>query len=141
MLLAGWAAPNSTPEQPAAPEPLHIDFRRSGGFAGEILATSVDTTQLSPQAARELAALVQQADFFALPEQPSPLRQPPPTDTFQYDLTITQGSRRHHVSRDQTEVPATLQPLIDRLTDMAQDRRVTPGAAAGGGSDALLTKP
>lgn len=101
-------------------EGLRIAFARSGGFAGIVLETTVDTAALPPAEARELEALVRQADFFALPERPDGA--PGGADRFQYDLTIARGEQRHSVSLGESAVPATLRPLLDRLLAIARGR-------------------
>ena len=101
-----------------ATEGLHIDFERSGGFAGLSLKASVDADNLPLDQAGELDALLRAADFFSLPERPA---QPGSgADRFQYDITVTQGGRRHSVSIGESGLPPALRPLIDRLTDLAR---------------------
>ncbi|MGE5072070.1 MAG: protealysin inhibitor emfourin, partial [Anaerolineae bacterium] len=48
---------------------MHIDFTRTGGFAGIRLSTSVDTSELPPEQAHELDHLVEDAAFFELPKE------------------------------------------------------------------------
>ena len=102
----------------AASEGVRIDFQRSGGFAGLTFGTSVDTASLPPEEARQIEDMVQQADFFALPQTVS--GPPVGADRFQYDITVTRGDTSHSVSVGESAVPPTLRPLLDRLTDMAR---------------------
>ena len=47
---------------------MRISFERTGGFAGIIKKTTVDTDTLPPNEASTLARLVEVADLFRLPE-------------------------------------------------------------------------
>jgi hypothetical protein len=97
-----------------------VDFERSGGFAGITLRTSIDTSKLSPADASQLEQMIRDSSFFNLPEQMNS-----PTgaaDLFEYHLTISSPQPAHSVIVYQGAVPAGLQPLIDRLTDLARKR-------------------
>lgn len=100
---------------------LQIEFQRSGGFAGAVLATSVDARDLPPDEAEELASLVERADLATLAGRaPDPRAGRP--DRFQYDLAVTLGQRRFEVTLGDTDVPETLRPLLDRLLELARRR-------------------
>ncbi len=64
---------------------MQITFERSGGFAGLITTTTVDTATLPASEANQLRLLVEAANFFQLPSTIAPGSQP---DRFQYQLTI-----------------------------------------------------
>ncbi|PKO22614.1 MAG: hypothetical protein CVU38_08495 [Chloroflexi bacterium HGW-Chloroflexi-1] len=96
---------------------MRITFERSGGFAGMRLRATVQTAALPAEEAREIEALVAAADFFNLPPILSAPR--PGADRFQYEITVEDGARSHTVRVDEAAVPATLQPLLRRLTRMA----------------------
>jgi hypothetical protein len=48
---------------------MHIEFVRSGGFAGLRLAASIDSQHLTPEQASTLDKLIAAAGFFDLPER------------------------------------------------------------------------
>lgn len=100
---------------------LRVEFQRSGGVAGAILATSVDTGELPPSEAAELTELVDRVDLSAL-EGRSPEPGSGRPDRFQYDLTITVEDRRYRVSLGETDVPDELRPLLGRLLELARRR-------------------
>jgi hypothetical protein len=99
---------------------MQIAFERSGGFAGVTLGVSVDTATLPPGEAQEIEGLVRQANFFEIPSQSQTAGRG--ADRFQYDLTISDGSQRHHVTVGETAVPDTLRPLVQHLTELARRR-------------------
>ena len=101
-------------------EGARIEFERSGGFAGISLGTSVDTSQLSPDEAREMEELLAKVNFSAPRELP--MRASRGADRFQYNLTVTRGGQTQTVSIGESEVTPELRPLLDRLTDMAKRR-------------------
>lgn len=78
------------------------------------MTTTVDTETLSSPEAQTLKRLVDTADFFRLPEKISGATQP---DRFQYDITIEDNDRRHHVEVGEANVPGTLRPLLDWLME------------------------
>ena len=96
---------------------MHIEFVRSGGFAGMRLTTSVDTDQLPTERASALDKLIADANFFELPEQLLPAG--PAPDRFQYKLTVTAPQKNHSVVVSDAVAPETLRPLLDYLTTLA----------------------
>jgi hypothetical protein len=97
---------------------MHIQFERTGGFAGLKLQHSVDTATLLPEEAQSLHGMVQAAGFFDLPETvTTPL---PGADRFQYKLTVDSGDRGHTVTIHEGATPAALKPLLVWLTDKAR---------------------
>jgi hypothetical protein len=101
-----------------ADERLQVELERSGGFAGVTLHASVDTATLPPAEADTVRRLVDQADLDALARRPpTPSRAP---DRFQYDLTVTRGGRRQHLSLGETAVTPELRPLLDHLLQRAR---------------------
>jgi hypothetical protein len=99
---------------------MHIQFVRSGGFAGARLALQVDTATLPPDEARALEELVEAAAFFSLPETLLPAI--PQADRYQYTITIERGDIRHTVRTSEEMAPSELQPLLDSLTQLAIKR-------------------
>ncbi len=99
---------------------MRISFARSGGFAGIILTTSVDTATLPAEEANQLHQLVEAADFFNLP---ATITSPAPQyDRFQYKLTVEENGKEHTVMVNEPAVPETLKPLIQWLIDAARKK-------------------
>ena len=96
---------------------MHIEFVRSGGFAGLRLATTIDTQQLGAEVASALDKMVAEAGFFALPEQIKPAS--PGPDRFEYQVTISSGAQKHSINVSDAVVPEPLRPLLDFLTTQA----------------------
>jgi hypothetical protein len=101
---------------------MKIAFERTGGFAGPAMrrATEVDTNTLPPDEAREVEKLVQQANVFGLS---SPAKgSSPARDAFRYHLKFESGEKTHSIELGETEIPATLRPLIDWLVKGGSER-------------------
>ncbi len=103
-----------------AGEPIKIDLERSGGFAGVTLRASVDTAKLPAAEADQLAGLLARVDLDELARRPSGI--PTAPDRFQYDLTVTRGGRRQHVTFGERAVTPELRPLLNRLVELARRR-------------------
>jgi hypothetical protein len=102
---------------------MRIQFERSGGFAGLLVRTSIDTGSLSKEEADKLQKMVAEAGFFDLPAQ---LSSPSPgADQFQYKVSIEEGDRRHTVETSDQAAPDSLWPLLRELTVRA---RSAPGS-------------
>jgi hypothetical protein len=93
-----------------------ILFERSGGFVGQDINLNLDLDTLPASEALHLIHLVQQADFFELPEDTVALSTP---DEFVYTLTIESGSSRHCVRTSDTRAPESLRPLLNVLSTLA----------------------
>ena len=100
---------------------MHIDFKRSGGFAGMRLACSLDTDELPDEQAAELHRLVGEASFFELPKELA-LEQPQP-DRFEYQVKVDAGKQQHAVTVSEAAAPESLRPLLNYLTTLAIVRR------------------
>ena len=96
---------------------MKIYFERSGGFAGMLNSTTVDTQNLSSKEANEIKNLVEKAHFFELP---SKLSQPSKTkgaaDYFVYKVTIQNDQGKYSVECNDVNMQPTLRPLINFLT-------------------------
>ncbi len=98
---------------------MRIDFLRTGGFAGIRLQATIQTETLPTAEAAELRELVAAADFFRLP------RTAPGSgstaDQFTYRITVVDSLlHRHTVQTTDAAAPPSLQPLIQRLTQLAR---------------------
>jgi hypothetical protein len=96
---------------------MHIEYVRSGGFAGIRLGGSFDTEKLPPEQAATLGKLIDGAGFFRLSEVIKPTS--PVPDQFEYRVTISSTEQTHSVVVDESVVPASLRPLLDFLTTLA----------------------
>lgn len=97
---------------------MRIYFERSGGFAGMLLTTSVDTDSLSEEEAVFYQTKVEESGFFDLPER---LGSPGGgADRFQYHLSVETKESRHSIDFGETATPEALTPLIERLTALAR---------------------
>ena len=112
-----------TPWQEKSPEgsTLRIHFERTGGLAGLRMVATMDSAALSPEEARELAALVAGAGFFDLPAVMT--ETVPSADRFRYRLTVETPEQSHTVTVDEGAVPDALRPLLDWLTAAARQAR------------------
>ena len=97
---------------------MHIEFTRSGGFAGLRINRSFDTAAMAPEEAQELSGLIDSASFFELPET----LKSSGADQLQYKITIEHEGKTHTVTADERAVPATLSPLVKRLMVAARNR-------------------
>jgi phage portal protein BeeE len=91
----------------------HITFDRSGGVIGSDMHLELDTQNLSEEDASVLRRLIDEADFFNLPEN---LVVQPNTDEFQYQITIDDDERSHTVRVSDSSMEKPLHPLIKELT-------------------------
>ncbi|HKN34216.1 MAG TPA: protealysin inhibitor emfourin [Terriglobales bacterium] len=100
---------------------MHIAFQRTGGFAGMRTGCEINTENLSPEEATQVAAWVDAANFFSLPE----VSRSGGADQFQYKISIEKDGRKHTVETDERATPASLSPLVKWL--MAAARRSASG--------------
>lgn len=92
---------------------MQLSIERTGGFAGMMLSATVDLTSIDQAQADELRQLVEQADFFSLPEKIT--SDEPSADRFQYKVTVTTDLMEHTVFVENTTPPETLNALINKL--------------------------
>ena len=93
-----------------------IAFERSGGFLGQNIDLNLDLDTLPASEALNLIHLVQEADFFKLPEDVVATSTP---DEFVYTLTVESGLSRHCVRTSDTSAPESLRPLLNVLSTLA----------------------
>jgi len=90
---------------------IRVKLERSGGFGGLLPPPrTLDTAQLTEEAAREVAALVETAERA---EPVAPERKAP--DATHYELTILREGRVRRLSFDDTTLPPEIRPLIARI--------------------------
>jgi hypothetical protein len=96
---------------------VRLQLGVEGGFASlpglRERRVTVDVDALPPEQANKLKSLLQEADFFGLPER---LGAPAgAADYREYTLTVDDGDRRHTVRVPEIGAPAKLLELIDKL--------------------------
>ena len=97
---------------------MHIEFLRSGGFAGISLTAKLDLQNLSTDESAILEKQINESNFFDLQELIKSAA--PMPDGFEYQLTISSLERTHTVTVSESLITAQLRPLIDHLTDLAR---------------------
>ena len=90
-----------------------ITFKRSGGFIGKGMKYELDLNQLPQNDARSFIRLIQQAEFFNIPENLIVKFNP---DEYQYTITVDAGVICHTVRTNDTTMPASLRPLVEELS-------------------------
>ena len=90
-----------------------ITFERSGGVIGKELHLDLDLESLPEDEAERLQKLIDEADFFNVPEN---LAARSSADEFQYKITLDDGSKSHTVRTSDTTMPKSLLPLVKELT-------------------------
>jgi hypothetical protein len=92
-----------------------ITFKRSGGFVGKGMRYQLRLDQLPKDDAGALLRLIQQAEFFNIPENLIVKFNP---DEYQYTITVDAGVICHTVRTNDTTMPASLRPLVDELSSL-----------------------
>jgi hypothetical protein len=92
-----------------------ITFKRSGGFVGQGMKFELDLNRLPSKDARYIVRLIEQAEFFNLPENMIIRFNP---DEYQYTITVDAGVIIHTVRTNDTTMPASLRPLVDELSSL-----------------------
>ena len=90
-----------------------ITFKRSGGFIGTGMKYELNLNQLPKDDAHSLIRLIQQAEFFNIPENLIVKFNP---EEYQYTITVDAGVVSHTVRTNDTTMPASLRPLVDELS-------------------------
>ena len=98
---------------------MKIHLERSGGFAGMIMSTTVDTDTLSSNEANELQDLIKKSRFFNLSsqslEETSSKTKKGAADYFIYKITIQNGNKEHTIECDDLSMPPNLKTLVNFL--------------------------
>lgn len=96
---------------------MHIQFERTGGFAGIQLKTTLDSESLSADDAATLRDLLHAASFFDLPPNQ---KTTPGADRFHYEISVKIDHRQHAIEIDEPAVPPSLRPFLDWLLEKAK---------------------
>jgi hypothetical protein len=90
-----------------------ITFNRSGGFIDRALKFELNLNSLPIDAVRNITRLVEQAQFFDLPENMIKNFRP---DEYQYTITVDAGITYHTVHTNDSTMPSSLRPLVKELS-------------------------
>jgi len=89
-----------------------ITFKRSGGFIGRGMRFELNLNSLPISAVRNITRLVEEAQFFDLPENLIKKFKP---DEYQYTITVDAGITNHTVRTNDSTMPSSLRPLVREL--------------------------
>jgi hypothetical protein len=101
---------------------LRVVVEQTGGFAGVTLRQTVDTAELSPDAAAEVERLAGAAERAPAPEAPPR----PVPDAAHYELTIERNGVTARLSCEEPAVPPEIHALIGCVRKHAR----APGGSA-----------
>lgn len=90
-----------------------ITFKRSGGFIGRGMRFELNLNNMPIGAVRNITRLVEEAQFFDLPENLIRNFQP---DEYQYTITVDAGITNHTVRTNDSTMPSSLRPLVKELS-------------------------
>ena len=90
-----------------------ITFERSGGVASNDLHLDLDLDNLPEDEAQHLMKLVEEANFYNIPEHTAEQFTP---DEFKYKITVNTEQASHTVHTSDSSVPKNLLPLVKELT-------------------------
>lgn len=93
-----------------------ITFKRSGGYIGRGMRFELNLNALPISAVRNITRLVEEAQFFDLPENLIRNFQP---DECQYTITVDAGITNHTVHTNDSTMPSSLRPLVKELSLMS----------------------
>jgi hypothetical protein len=96
---------------------MKVYLERSGGFAGMVTSTTLDTQTLPSNEAHEIQNLIENSHFFELPSQSpqSSKTKKGAADYFTYKITVQEDKREHSVQLNDINMQPTIKPLIDFL--------------------------
>jgi hypothetical protein len=103
-------------------EPMHIRFRRSGGFASlQTPPVEIDSQELPADKAGELERLVAEAGLLDQPAGPPPAAAPSPArDAFQYDISVEHQGRSGALRARDGEMRPEVARLVQWLSRQAR---------------------
>jgi len=99
---------------------MQISYERSGGFAGIRFHTVINTSELLPEEANTLLELLDEMDFFELPECIENDAMP---DHFNYKFTVDDGQRIHTVEVSASAMSEEMQRFVGELQQIARNAR------------------
>ena len=93
-----------------------ITFKCSGGFIGRGTRYELNLNSLPISAVRNITRLVEEAQFFDLPENLISNFQ---ADEYQYTITVDAGITNHTVHTNDSTMPSSLRPLVRELSQLS----------------------
>ena len=101
---------------------MKVYLEKSGGFAGMVTSTSLDTQTLPPSEAHEIQNLIENSHFFDLPSRSpqSSKSKKGAADYFTYKITVQNDEKEHTVQFSDLNMQSKVKPLIDFLVKHSQ---------------------
>jgi hypothetical protein len=100
--------------------PLRVEFRRSGGFAGQQATGKLDEASLSPEDWKELKQAITTSKFFDLPKKLEGTTKV--ADDFTYTITVSHGTRSHTIEVTGEGAPPALRPILHLINAKVEKR-------------------
>ncbi|HEY6071850.1 MAG TPA: protealysin inhibitor emfourin [Anaerolineales bacterium] len=97
-----------------------IHFERKGGLLGNDIDLDLSLDKIPDDAAQNLQQLIQESDFFHLPEDLTGSGTP---DEFQYVIRVNAGQSEHTVRVNNINIPESLSPLVSALSALQKEQR------------------
>jgi len=97
---------------------FYVAFERSGGFAGMVIATVINSDTLSAVDAKILRSLI---DNSGILKDGFKVSAPKP-DRFVYKLTVEADGKKKTIEIGEVDITPQMRPLIDDLTKRAKRR-------------------
>lgn len=102
---------------------MEIEFERSGGFAGIVITSNLNTDKLSLDDRQQIESMLSKSAFFSLKSDVNSDTVSPdgkrPADYFKYKITIRDGDRIQSVQTTELTKNVELKKLADYLSKMA----------------------
>lgn len=109
---------------------MKVYFERSGGFVGRTISVCVDTKELPPEEALKLLQLIEDTDFFTLPE-PGAMESAVIPDQMCYRVTVEVAGVQQTIETPDPNDPPGIEPLIEELTRWAHQSERSGQATDG----------
>ena len=94
-----------------------LNFRRTGGAMGREISMDVDLGKIPGSEAQRLDGLLTESNFFEIPTINDLMAGP---DEYEYTVTVVAGNSLHTVHVTDSEMPESLRPLIEELSELAK---------------------
>ena len=98
---------------------MKISFERTGGFAGLMLAVRLELNSLPAEDAAALQKLVEDSDFFHLPEPDAQQGFP---DGYRYTIMVEREAEQRTVEFSEGALPEQLRALVNDLSIRARSQ-------------------
>lgn len=94
-----------------------INFKRTGGTLGREITLDLDLGSIPGSVAQHLQGLLTTSNFFKTPDAGNLMARP---DEYEYTITVVAGNSMHIVHVTDTNMPESLRPLVEELTELAK---------------------